>query len=129
MVRRSCLGGAAVLTVMLVVLLGSCARSGPEVDENAPLTVETSSMWVTVGNRAGMPVTDMTIEIIPMGGATVYSTNYYRLEDDNEHNFPLNEFRGRDGTPFNLRVVRPKAVRVTCKGVDGKPRSVEVPWR
>lgn len=129
MVRRSCLGGAAVFTVLLVALLGSCSRGGSEGNEEAALTVETSSMWVTVGNRAGMPVTDMTVEIIPMGGATVYSTTYYRLEDTNTHDFPLNEFRGRDGTPFNLRVARPKSVRVTCKGVDGKPHTIEVPWR
>jgi len=134
MERRSLAGGAvvsmaAVLSFAAVLFSVSCAGGGTGSDAGGDLTVETSSMWVTVGNKAGMPVTDVTVEIIPVGGATVYSATHYRLEDGNTHDFPVNTFRGRDGTPFDLRVARPKSVRVNCKGVDGKPRSVEVPWR
>jgi len=127
--RRSSRVGAAVVTVLLVVAMASCSQSGVGSGGSGDLTVETSSMWVTVGNKAGMPVTNITVEIIPVGGATVYTANLYRLEGGNKHDFPVNTFRGRDGTPFNLRVARPKAVRVTCTGVDGKPRETQVPWK
>ncbi|RPJ85132.1 MAG: hypothetical protein EHM13_02010 [Acidobacteria bacterium] len=135
MKRRSYLAGAAVVSMAAILSFGavlfsvSCSGGGTGSGADAEITVETSSMWVTVGNKAGMPVTDMTVEIVPVGGATVYSTTYYRLEDGNTHDFPVNGFRGRDGTPFDLRVAKPKSVRVSCKGVDGKPRTVETPWR
>ena len=41
----------------------------------------------------------------------------------------LGDFSGRDGTPFSLRVVKPKSVEVKGTGADGKTYEVSIPWR
>jgi hypothetical protein len=41
----------------------------------------------------------------------------------------LSSFAARDSTPFSLRQVRPKAVRVVGKDLNNKPVQVDVPWK
>jgi hypothetical protein len=43
--------------------------------------------------------------------------------------FSLASFRGRDGTPFNLRVVKPRLVAFSAKDTLGGTHQAEVPWR
>ncbi|MBE3097802.1 MAG: hypothetical protein IMZ44_11845, partial [Planctomycetes bacterium] len=65
--RRLCLW----LTVALAVTaLGSanCSSSGGSgTAESALIGVQTSSLWITVENKAGMALTELQIEIIPAG--------------------------------------------------------------
>jgi hypothetical protein len=91
--------------------------------------VEVSQLFVTIENRAGQPLFDIRVAIVPVGRATTYTAFEGRLDHLQKRNIGLSSFRGRDGTPFNLRVVKPKSVRVTAKGMNGDVVEVEAPWR
>jgi len=108
----------------------TCSSSGGSgAAENALIGVQTSPLWITVENKAGMALTDIVIEVIPVGSQVAYSTRHWRLESGEKRDFASNSLRARDNTPFNIRVSRPKAVKVSGKDVAGKVVQVEVPWR
>ena len=69
---------------------------------------------MTVENRAGGPLLDVRLAIRPIGGVTEYDKLISRLEGGESRSVSLGEFNGRDGTPFSLRFVRPKDVRITA---------------
>jgi hypothetical protein len=122
------LGFMAAVSVVFASV--ACSFSGGSgTAENAPVAIQTSQLWVTVENKAGMALTDLVIEIVPAGSQLSYTTNYWRLESGEKRDFAAANFTSRDNTPFNIRVSRPKAVRVTGKDVTGKVVRVEVPWR
>ena len=117
----------AVTLALAALGSGGCSSSGSAIGENPLIGVQVSPLWITVENKAGMALTDLEIEIVPAGTQLVYSTNHYRLENGEKRDFAANTFRSRDNTPFNVRVSRPKAVRVTAKDVSGKVVQTEVP--
>ena len=96
---------------------------------DAPLKVEVSQMFITVKNDAGMPLTDVTVGIVPPTRTTVYTKYFGRLDNAEARDIMLGDFSGRDGTQFSLRVVKPKSVEVKGTGADGKIYSVSVPWK
>jgi hypothetical protein len=108
---------------------GACGASAPATTDTGTIAVQTSQMFVTVENRAGLPLTNVKIEVVPVGGQTVFTTSTYRLEGGEKRDFMIGQFHGRDGTPLNLRVVRPHLVRVHATDVSGKAHSTEVRWR
>lgn len=108
--------------------LGGDAASEASDLENAAIRVESSQRFVTIENRAGMPLFDVSIAIVPRGGATLFTKSFGRLENTEVRDVSLGEFVGRDGTPFNLRAVRPRAVRVTGRDMAGTAHEVEIPW-
>ena len=126
------MGSVCLLAVTLALAaLGSagCSSGGSAIGENPLIGVQVSPLWITVENKAGMALTNLEIEIVPAGSQLVYATNHYRLENGEKRDFAANTFRSRDNTPFNIRVSRPKAVRVTAKDVSGKVVQTEVPWK
>ena len=70
--------------------------------------METSQFSVAVENKVGMPLVDVEVAIVPVGGITFMDTG---------------------GTPFSLRLARPKTVRVKSKDLNNKAIQVEVPWK
>lgn len=116
--------------VLVLVILAGCGGMMPVSNpENAPLRVETSQMFITVENRSGLALRDVKIEIVPTGRSTQFSIIVPRLENAEKRDFPLGNFRGMDGTPFNMRVVRPKSVKVSGSDINNKTVAVEVPWK
>ena len=98
--------------------------------EAALVVVTMSPMFVTLDNQAGMALRDVKVSIVPVGRATVFSPAMIpRIETNSRRQISLGEFRGRDGTPLNMRVHRPLAVQVTAERVDGKAVQMEVPWK
>jgi hypothetical protein len=93
-----------------------------------PIVVKGSPLFVTVHNRAGLPVVDVDVAIVPVGKGTEFKKLISRIEATEERDYSLSEFRSRDGTAFSLRLTRPKAIRLTARDVVGKSYSVEVPW-
>lgn len=121
-------GPAAVVAVALA--LGGCAGAGgPTLPADAPIRIDNTQMFVTVENRSGLALRDVQVRIIPVGGTTEFITSVYRLENGEKRDFPLGNFRGRDGTPFNLRVVRPKSIKVTGTDINNKTIEVETAWK
>ena len=98
-------------------------------DANAPVKILTSQMYVTLRNESGAPLNEVSVAIIPMGRQPSTTSSSGRLENSESRNVMLGEFFGRDGTPFSLRVVKPRSVEVKGKDVNGKDYSTEVAWR
>jgi len=87
-----------------------------------------SAMMITVENKAGLALNNVSVAIEPVGGATEYTSFIGRMENSSKKDIMLGSFGGRDGTPFNLRVVRPKLVRVTAEDLNSTKYSVVAPW-
>ena len=117
--------GAAALA------FGACSSGAPvqAQDDNAAIGIQTSQLSIEIVNRVGMPLTDVDVSIVPVGGATEFKKFIGRMENAEKKDLALGGFFGRDGTTFNLRVVKPRAVRVTGKDLNGKAYTVESAWR
>jgi type IV pilus biogenesis protein CpaD/CtpE len=128
---RHRLGLVAVTLIASSATLGlaACAASPPAQAENAPIGIQNSQLSVVIENKVGMPLTDVDVAILPIGGATEFKKFVGRMENAEKRDLSLGAFYGRDGTTFNLRVVRPKAVRVTGKDLNAKPYTVEARWQ
>jgi hypothetical protein len=109
--------------------MSSCSEQSAAQDANAPIKVETSQMYVTVRNESGLALNEVSVSIVPAGRSTIYNKFIGRLENAESKNLMLGEFYGRDGTPFSLRVVRPRSVEVKASDIQGKKYNVEVGWK
>ena len=119
-----------LVSVLAVLAVGACGGVMPPAQpENAPLRIENTQMFITVENRSGLALRDLTVQIVPTGRATEYLITVPRLENGDKRDFPLGNFRGRDGTPFNLRVVRPKSVKVSGTNINNQVIEAEVAWQ
>ena len=116
--------------VSLAPFMAGCSEqvSASQTSDSA-LKVQISQMFVTVKNEAGMPLNDVTVSIVPQTRTTTYTKYVGRFENAESRDLMLGDFGSRDGTPFSLRVVKPKSVEVKGTGVDGKAYTVSVPWR
>lgn len=120
-----------VTTVLALAaaLVSACSGGGSErVSADSPIVVEVSQNLVTFQNRTGLPLADVTISIVPYGPGE-FTRRLSRIENTAKREVSVSEFRGRDGTPLNLRVTRPKSVKVHAEDQTGKAYDVEVPWK
>ena len=109
--------------------LASCSSdSSAQQASDGPISVQTSQLFVTVENRAGLALMQVEVAILPVGRSTEFTRFVGRLESNQKRDVSVAEFRGRDGTPFNLRVIKPRTVRVRAKDIHNKPYEVAVPW-
>ncbi|MBI3490227.1 MAG: hypothetical protein HY047_00260 [Acidobacteria bacterium] len=129
-VRRWSLGILArvVLCGTVSAALAACSSGGQAPQAaNAPIAVQTSQMFVTVENKAGLPLVDVDVAILPVGGPAVFTKLVERIENGEKRDLSLGDF-SQGGTTFSLRIMRPKTVRVRAKDVVGKTYEVSVPW-
>ena len=96
--------------------------------QNSPVKLDVSSLYVTVENQAGLPLTNVSISIVPFGVGGAFTSFSPRMESAEKRNIMLGDFRGQDGTPFSLRAAKPKTIRIEASDVAGKKYSVEYPW-
>ena len=118
----------AALTVAACAAGCSERGSGEKLLDNAPLLVSITPTSVTLQNRAGLPLADIKIVIVPYGPVE-FAKSFARFETSERREVSLGEFRSADGAALNLRFVRPRSVRVSAKDVVGKSYEVEIPWR
>lgn len=102
---------------------GSVATSGAE-----PLGISVSSTHLTIENRAGLPLLEGQILIVPRGVAPQFSVPLPRIEGNQKRDIVLSDFRSRDGTPFRRGITRARAVRVIATDISGKKYEHEVPF-
>ena len=112
----------------LVMVIAGCGSGGAQA-EDAPIRVDISPMFITVENRAGMALRDVQVKIVPYGSATEFIQTVYRMANAEKKDFMLGDFRGKDGTPFNARVVKVKMVQVSGTDINSTLVEVEVPWK
>jgi hypothetical protein len=108
----------------------ACSGGGvPALDQNSPIGIQASQMSILIENKVGMPLLDVDVAIMPIGGVTQFNKRVGRMESAEKRDLRPGDFYGRDGTTFSLRVVRPKSIRVTAKDLNGKAYNVEAPWQ
>ena len=127
--RRLGLVVSTLIASAATLALAGCAAAPPAQAADAPIVIQNSQMSIVIENKVGMPLTDVDVSIVPVGGATEFKKFVGRMESAEKRDLSLGGFYGRDGTTFNLRVVRPRAVRVTGKDLNAKAYSVEAPWQ
>jgi hypothetical protein len=119
-----------LLLVALTLFVGGCSDQGAaSQDANAPVKIAISQMYVTVRNESGLALNDVSVAVVPMGRTTLFSKFVGRLENAQSRNIMLSEFIGRDGTPFSLRVIKPRSVEVKGRDVNGRDYASEIAWR
>ena len=129
-VSRRRLGLLRQLCSVCLTGLALAGCSGSAATEDSSLIgVETSQFSVVIVNKVGMPLTDVQVAILPVGGVTQFTKMAGRLDNGEKREIALGGFFGRDGTPFSLRVVKPKTVRVTGRDMNNKPVQIDVPWK
>jgi len=84
-------------------------------------------MFVTIENRAGTPLLDLTTTIQTPSAPYTYLIT--RIEAGQKRDVPVNSFSSRDGTALNLRLVTPRAVRATAKDLTSKTYEAQVSWK
>ena len=121
---------ASAVAVGVAIAAVGCGGSGASSGRvtGGPIELEISQFSITVANRSGTAIANVKLEVIPVGAQTIFSATHYRLESNADKDFSYNDLRGSDGTPFNLRVHKPRTVRVTANGVDGAEHELEMPW-
>lgn len=128
--RRLGLVVSTLITSAGTLVLAACAAAPPPAQAgDAPIVIQNSQMSIVIENKVGMPLTDVDVSIVPVGGATEFRKFVGRMENAEKRDLSLGGFYGRDGTTFSLRVVRPRAVRVTGKDLNAKPYNVEARWQ
>src|SRR3979409_1912864 len=118
--RRLGLLGSAAFASATALAVVACSGGPPAQAQDSPIAIKTSQLSVVIENKVGMPLTDVDVSIVPIGGATEFKKFVGRMESAEKRDLSLGGFYGRDGTTFNLRVVRPKVVRVTGKDLNAK---------
>ena len=120
---------ALAIGVVPVMAAGCSEQGSAEQMENMPVTVETSQMFATIRNNAGLPLTDVPMAILPIGRQTEFTKFFGRPENSEKRDISLGTFSGRDGTPFSLRVIKPKSIRIKATDLNGKAYDFEIPWK
>jgi hypothetical protein len=94
----------------------------------AAIGINTTASYVTLENRAGLPLLDLNVTVKATNGIS-FSKSISRLEASAKQDLSLTEFRGNDGTTFSPMFHKPKEVVVTATDLVGKKYDVTVPWK
>jgi hypothetical protein len=126
---RSYLAVALSLVGFGLFLAGCSEQGSASQGPDSPIKIDVSSMFLSVKNESGVPLTDVTVSIIPSTRTATYTKFFGRLENAEGRDIMLGELTSRDGTQFSLRAAKPKIVEVKGTGADGKTYDVSVPWK
>ncbi len=118
-------------------LATACSPSQARREPTVPASIDTSSAaiavattpsYVTIENRAGLPLVDLNIAVRSTTGLS-FGISISRLESSEKRELGVGTLRSRDGTEFNPRFQRPVEVRVTATDLVGKKYEVSAPWK
>jgi len=123
------------IAILLVSILSFACSSGRTAGgvgtsgaESSGIGIETSSLFVTIENRAGSPLTDVNVSL-EGGGSTAYTAHLPKMATGEKKDIPTTDLKGRDGSVLNLLAVHPRQIRVTGVDLFGKKYDVTVPWK
>lgn len=117
-----------IVAGMITSAMGCSNQASEQAAADSPLSINVKQQFMTIQNKAGLPLTDVTIAIVPIGRQTEYTKFYGRIESSQNLDLSLGDFHGRDGTPFSLRVVKPRSIKIKASTMAGKKYDVELPW-
>ena len=95
---------------------------------SAAIGVQTSASYLTIENRAGLPLLDLTVTVKSSSGVS-FTKSISRLESSAKRDLPLAEFRGNDGTTYSPQFHKGREVLVTATDLVGKKYDVAAPWK
>jgi hypothetical protein len=104
---------------------GAIGSSGANA---AAIAIERTSSYLTIENRAGLPLVDVTISLKATNGLT-FGMSIPRLESGSKRDVPFGNLRGSDGTTFNPQWHRAAQVSVAAKDIVGKKYDVTTPLK
>lgn len=107
---------------------GSAGATGTS-GEAAFVNLEFTSFSLGIENSTRQTLNNVRLAITPVGGYTVFTVEIPRLDVGQKREMTFSEFRGRDGTPLNLRVVRPREISVTAVDLSGQKHEMTMPWK
>jgi len=132
-IRRSAVKALAGL-FFSSALLSACSSSatsgavGTSGSAASGIGVETSSLYITIENRAGNPLSDVNVSL-EGGGTTTYTAHFPKMATGEKKDIPTANLKGRDGSSLNLFAVHPRQITVTAVDLFGKKYDVKVPWK
>lgn len=94
----------------------------------AAIGVEQTSSYLTIENRAGMPLVDIRITLKTANGLS-FTTSLPRLESGAKRDLPYEGLRSNDGTSFSPRWQKPREIAVTAADLVAKKYELTIPWR
>jgi hypothetical protein len=119
---------SAVMASGIMASQVACSRDNEAVQAaDTSIGIETSPMFVTIENKAGGPLLDVTVAIQTPG--PTYTSSVTRLEAGQKQELALSSFSSRDRTTFNLRLMKPRAVHVTATDLASKKYEAQAPWK
>jgi hypothetical protein len=119
---------SALALIGVTVSQTACASDKEIVQAaDAPIGIETGQLFVTVENRAGGPLIDLTLTVLTPSAPYTYMIS--RIEAGQKRDVAVNSFSSRDGTGLNLRLIRPRNVKATAKDLTNKPYEAQVAWK
>jgi hypothetical protein len=107
---------------------GETGAIGSSGASPAAIGVEMSASYLTIENRAGLPLLNLTVIVKSTSGVS-FSKSIPRLEASAKRDLSLAEFRGNDGTTYSPQFHRAREVIVTATDLVGKKYDVTVPWK
>lgn len=123
--------GAVGVLGAIIALSGTfagCSQRGSAEPLNSPVAIETHQTIVSLENKSGMPLNDITLSVVAYGN-TAFTKTWARMENAERREIALGELSSRDGTVFNARLSKPKLVRFVGTDATGKRYDVETPWK
>jgi len=122
-----CAVGVVLLTAV-ATSQAACASDKETLQAaDASIGIETSQLFVTVENRSGGPLIDLSITV--QTPSAPYSYLISRLEAGQKRDVAVSSFSSRDGTGLNLRMVTPRSVKATAKDLTNKSYDSQAPWK
>jgi hypothetical protein len=118
--------GAAALA------FGACSSGAPvqAQDGNAAIGIQTSQLSIEVVNRVGMPLTDVNVSIVPVGGATQFKKFVGRMENAEKKDLALGGFFGNVQSARRQAAPRPRDRQGPQRqGVQGRVRLALSAWQ
>ena len=86
---------------------------------SSPVAITTRNTTASIENRAGQPLTDVKLTVIPFGRSD-YSKSLLPINATERRDIPPGELTHPEGTAFNAMLVRPELVRVTASDRAGR---------
>jgi hypothetical protein len=95
---------------------------------DAAIGLQLSETAVTLDNRTGTSLVKGQLSLMPAGVRQPFFIVLPRIQSGEKRSFPLDQFRGSDGTPFTRSGARAKSINVTATDLNGKAHQYEIPF-
>ena len=122
----------SLCVVMLAGVAGACGGTNSSVASaatpDAAIGLQVSENAVTLDNRTGTSLVKGQLSLIPAGVRQPFFIVLPRIQSGEKRSFPLDQFRGNDGTAFTRSGARAKAINVTATDLNGKAHEYEIPF-